>query len=1044
MLNPDFRKYLPLILVVGIFAFGFSAQAGLESAVLTVVSLVVAGIINVIATIISLVLEAIIFLAEYNDYAYATPVVIGWRIIRDLCNMMFILVVLVIAFATILHYEKYSIKQLLTKVVLMAILINFSKTICALILDVSGVVMLTFVAGFKELGGSGITALLGIDAMLKMTGATASGDSIRSADPGSLDPEQVIARQAQPKPWTFWDVLLVYTLALVYMLVALVTLISMLGILVTRMIMIWIYIIISPMAYFASILPHTASVSSKWWNKFSSYVMTGPILAFFIWLSLAVLGSLSSGVTNGPANVANQVLNKASTSNPILPGSPITSVDFFIGYVVAIGLLIGGMIVAKDYGGEVGKAAGWGVSTVTKGADWAKKKGAQGAKAVGRGTARVAAKSAKAVDQMALNGAGSRAIGTVKDNFNMKGLGKVKDKLSIGLGRVGKAAFGDDTEAGHRFIGNKQAADIRKAVNNEGKWVDPETKIVYKYNKAGIITAKGADLTGRKEEDEKLMPKVGTGKKRFAAKIKESKFGRRIDKGKLGADSSTLAIKQRAEKAKKEAEEDKAFKSEYENYTPSELATSLRSTTSAGRRRVMQKMLAKEGYTEDAFGEWMPDQAKILEKKKNQHLQDYQMDASGDFTDHQDNLRMATDYANLQVDLENFDWNDKDRVDALTTKSAMRLAMIDAGIWDKYINEYIPEDDRDTVEKDGQAIHNKSYESVENNKQILENFRKSLSIFGGNPVALKDVLDNTRKLRPDLIYNLDSKVDQAGLADEFKKGKIKLTELKVKHLDIDSLAKIQSAAKTGTGDERYRAAIKTIDKEGDKGFADKLAEASLINAQEIEVANPAPDSKEYQSALDYRKDFITLKGDLKRGITKEGQTNYDKEYLSNFLSQASAKDLSQIDVKSLTPELTQAVASAMTYSQLNGVNRIGDNQALVSELAQAMVEMHHVDAEKVEANITNKFAVNIEARQKNEAIMKLIKDSQARATNPALTNRVNDYDFINAIREAAQDKHFTTNKDGKYVATDELKDIFRQQGRLEAYTIKFSDENRIT
>jgi hypothetical protein len=54
-----------------------------------------------------------------------TPCSNGWVITRDIANMFFIVILLVIAFATILQIEQYNYKKWLPKLILMAILINF-------------------------------------------------------------------------------------------------------------------------------------------------------------------------------------------------------------------------------------------------------------------------------------------------------------------------------------------------------------------------------------------------------------------------------------------------------------------------------------------------------------------------------------------------------------------------------------------------------------------------------------------------------------------------------------------------------------------------------------------------------------------------------------------------------------------------------------------------------------------------------------------------------------------------------------------------------
>jgi hypothetical protein len=86
---------------------------------------------------------------SYQNFIGSEAVIQGWVIVRDLSNMFFVVILLVIAFATILHIENYNYKKWLPKLILMAVLINFSKTICGLLIDVAQIVMLTLLTLLK-------------------------------------------------------------------------------------------------------------------------------------------------------------------------------------------------------------------------------------------------------------------------------------------------------------------------------------------------------------------------------------------------------------------------------------------------------------------------------------------------------------------------------------------------------------------------------------------------------------------------------------------------------------------------------------------------------------------------------------------------------------------------------------------------------------------------------------------------------------------------------------------------------------------------------
>src|SRR3989344_7921170 len=53
----------------------------------------------------------------------------GWRIARDFANLGFVLLTVIIAFATILRYKEYGYQKLLFNLIKAAILVNFSLAI---------------------------------------------------------------------------------------------------------------------------------------------------------------------------------------------------------------------------------------------------------------------------------------------------------------------------------------------------------------------------------------------------------------------------------------------------------------------------------------------------------------------------------------------------------------------------------------------------------------------------------------------------------------------------------------------------------------------------------------------------------------------------------------------------------------------------------------------------------------------------------------------------------------------------------------------------
>lgn len=305
-----------------------------------IISTIAGWLINTFGAIFSSILNVVVAVANYNDFSNAQAIVLGWVVVRDICNMFFILILLVIAFAVILRIDGYDVKKMIPKLLIMAVLINFSRTICGLIIDAAQVVMLTFIHSIKGMGGH-LVDMFGIKDY-----QTFSKDSKGNPNSGQI----VVAS----------------VLAIIFMLIATVVVIALLGVLVMRIIMLWIYVTLSPLAFFLASFPQGKKYSQKWWSEFSENVIVGPVLAFFLWLSFATLGS----VTDGSKLLGPDVdLSAGSPSGltGILSGSNVMK------FAISIGMLLGGLMISSSMAGAAGSFAGKAMGKIQAGAGFMKR-----------------------------------------------------------------------------------------------------------------------------------------------------------------------------------------------------------------------------------------------------------------------------------------------------------------------------------------------------------------------------------------------------------------------------------------------------------------------------------------------------------------------------------------------------------------------------------------------------------------------------------------------------------------------------------------------
>jgi|GEM_PF-2650801 len=228
-------------------------------------------LLTVAATIFGWIMKPDNMLAVMNnDAIYAT-----WALVRDTLNIAFILVLLFSAFATVFQVDKYSYKKILLKLVIMALLVNFSFPITRFIIDFSNVLMYQIL---NNLGGG-------------------SGSFAHLADQGSLAHILHPAGDAKASTWVIIaDIVFTFIVAITFFIIAILFLI--------RTVALAILIIFSPVAFTGSIIPPTAQKASSWWDALFKYAFFGPVMVFMIYVATHMMSSINKVSSHfGPTNI---------------------------------------------------------------------------------------------------------------------------------------------------------------------------------------------------------------------------------------------------------------------------------------------------------------------------------------------------------------------------------------------------------------------------------------------------------------------------------------------------------------------------------------------------------------------------------------------------------------------------------------------------------------------------------------------------------------------------------------------------------------------
>lgn len=322
-----------LLLGVGLLVYGFPAlaqgpQSQPDNIIISIITRMLLALARFFMSITLFILSYVIEVSGYNGYLDARAVNMGWIIVRDFTNMIFVVALLIIAFSTILGVEHYEWKKQLFKLVGAAIIVNFSRTICGIFIDIAQVVMNTFVNGIAATAGGNLIQAFHMENIGK----------ISASDPAMFnDTNYFIAAFGSV---FFAACVMALMGAILYMLVA-------------RMVVLWVLIVLSPLAFVLSAVPQTEEYSSRWWSEFGANIVTGPVLLFFIWLSFATIGAgdLDQHIRDRTITKQANTQEAEQFSNPCSAIVLTLCWNNMANFVISFAMLMVGVKIAGELGG---------------------------------------------------------------------------------------------------------------------------------------------------------------------------------------------------------------------------------------------------------------------------------------------------------------------------------------------------------------------------------------------------------------------------------------------------------------------------------------------------------------------------------------------------------------------------------------------------------------------------------------------------------------------------------------------------------------------
>ncbi|MEK7590341.1 MAG: hypothetical protein AAB454_01370 [Patescibacteria group bacterium] len=305
------------------------------------------GISYIGALLITIAAAFIQVLVEVSRTIISNQMILtGFKITLSVTNLGFVLAIVVIAFSTILRFQTYGAKQLLWKLIVAAVLVNFSLTIASVLIDFANVIGMSFVDASS---GGNINSFAANLANSLNIQETAKGAGFGSVVEG------------------YFKMLASITLTAIFNLLLVVVFFALAFMMLIRNIYLMILIILMPIVWLLWIFPNLSGHWSKWWSNFIRWTFFFPAMMFFVYVSIFASKEITTTITN----IANGTKEITAASNLAGEGG-IGTENNFIASVLAtlakMGILVGGLIAANSLGIN-GASAAMGIAKGAK--NWA-------------------------------------------------------------------------------------------------------------------------------------------------------------------------------------------------------------------------------------------------------------------------------------------------------------------------------------------------------------------------------------------------------------------------------------------------------------------------------------------------------------------------------------------------------------------------------------------------------------------------------------------------------------------------------------------------
>ena len=278
---------------------------------------------------------------------------LAWSVFRDLSNILIIGMFIFIAVNIILGNKNYGEKKLIARVLIVAVLINFSLLFSKIIIDGSNYIATQFYTAVSAQDPADLTVntstSVGFTTSSNQQAGVAGAFMKYAGVKGFGDTSQAIFSLSKNPGSNSWIGLLFGIMTALLFLVAALVLFYGTFLLVTRAILLLFLMITASLAFASYLIPSISSSDygwSAWWKALFRNAVFAPLLIIMLWITVTISKAIQ--VQNG------------SLGDLIANPTKLIDISALFGYIFIIGLLF---LAIKASSSFAGQAAGLSVGS---------------------------------------------------------------------------------------------------------------------------------------------------------------------------------------------------------------------------------------------------------------------------------------------------------------------------------------------------------------------------------------------------------------------------------------------------------------------------------------------------------------------------------------------------------------------------------------------------------------------------------------------------------------------------------------------------------